>query len=152
LRIGWCVASPELIRRCVAKKHLTTISNSLLCESVALAVLKDNEDYLRRARTLCREGLAHLRGWAEGLAAVRIVGASQDLPFAWIALAPGLDSLAIARDALGRGVMVVPGEVFGQPGHLRIAIGRRLPELADGLRALAAAIEAHTMTTSSVST
>jgi len=142
LRLGWCIASEELVRRCVQKKHLTTISNSVWCESVATVVLRSNDVFIRRAKQLCSDGAASLRMWAEDHEAVTIAMASDSLPFAWVALDPGLDSLAVARHALANGVLVIPGDVFSRPGYLRVAVGRDPVALEAGLDALGQAVDA----------
>lgn len=140
LRIGWCIATPDLIDRCTRRKHLTTISNSVLCESIAAAVLRDGDRFLARARTLCRNGARTLEEWAATLPQVSIVSARDDLPFAWLRIDESLDSLAVARRALDEGVLVVPGEVFDRPGYLRVAIGRPTEDLERGLKVLARAV------------
>ncbi|GAA3159889.1 MULTISPECIES: pyridoxal phosphate-dependent aminotransferase [Streptomyces] len=140
LRIGWCVARPELIARCTRRKHLSTIANSVLCERLALAVLADDAAFRRRAATLCGAGRAVLRAWAAERGTVEVLGSGEELPFAWLRLAAGTDSLAVARAALRGGVLVIPGEVFDRPGHLRVTVGRDPAELRAGLAVLTDAL------------
>ncbi|MGW5288830.1 pyridoxal phosphate-dependent aminotransferase [Rhodococcus pyridinivorans] len=140
LRIGWCIATADLVDRCTQRKHLTTISNSVLCESIATAVLRDGDRFLARARTLCRSGAHTLQEWASVLPQVSIVNARDDLPFAWLRIDKSLDSLAVARRALDEGVLVIPGEVFDRPGYLRVAIARPPVDLDRGLKVLARAV------------
>jgi aspartate/methionine/tyrosine aminotransferase len=142
LRLGWCIASADAIARCTERKHLTTISNSVLCESIALAVLENNGVFIDRARELCGTGSRILREWAVDHPMVEVLGSTTELPFAWLYLGEETDSLALARRLLGDGILVVPGEVFGQPHHLRIAIGRPASSLARGLERLGHAITA----------
>ena len=140
LRLGWCIAPVETITRCTERKHLTTISNSVLCESIAVAVLENNDIFLDRARTLCGAGSQFLREWALAHPTIEVLGLSDELPFAWLHLGDSLDSLEIARQLLDDGILVVPGEVFDRPHHLRIAIGRPVADLERGLERLSHAI------------
>ncbi len=54
------------------------------------------------------------------------------------------DTEHFARDLLQReGLMTVPGELFGLPGHIRIGLGMPAAKLAAGLEVLGRALDDH---------
>ena len=92
-----------------------------------------------------------------------ILGANQRVLDRFLASAPRLDRVPpaggliafprvrgvantrafVERAIREHGVLVVPGEFFGAPGHVRIGIGARRPAvLAEGLARLARALDA----------
>ncbi|MER0478958.1 aminotransferase class I/II-fold pyridoxal phosphate-dependent enzyme [Streptomyces sp. Edi2] len=134
LRIGWLFGTPDLVSACIERKHLTTISNSVLCESLAVEVLQQRAQYIEEYRRLTSGGLALLREWADRHSdAIQLVP-PHGTPFAWIQLMTGEPPMAFAQRALDLGVMVMPGETVGSGNGFRLCFAREPQSLTEGLR------------------
>jgi aspartate/methionine/tyrosine aminotransferase len=134
LRIGWMYGPAEVVSGCAEYKHLTSISNSVLCERLAVDVLSRGREFDREYRRLTEGGLRLLRDWAAGHPdRVRLVP-PEGTPFAWLHLTDGQPSLPFARRVLRAGVLVMPAETFGAAAGLRITFAREPEQLAEGLR------------------
>ena len=121
------------IRACVEYKHYTSISNSVLCETLAADVLTHQERYAREYHRLVGGGLSILTDWAAAHAAqVRLVP-PEGTPFAWLHLRTAESSLSLARRVLRHGVLVMPAETFGTERGLRVSFAREPEQLLDGL-------------------
>jgi aspartate/methionine/tyrosine aminotransferase len=140
LRIGWIYGPADLVAACVERKHLTSISNSVLCEALACDVLSRRESYLDQYRRLTSSGLGKLREWAvHNTHAVRLAP-PEGTPFGWLWLTTGEPSLSFCRRVLQTGVLVMPAETFGTHGGFRLCFARKPDELAEGLRRIGAVI------------
>lgn len=134
LRTGWMYGPADLVAACVERKHLTSISNSVLCEALACDALARREFYLDQYSRLTGSGLGQLREWAARNAhAVRLVP-PEGTPFGWLWLTTGEPSLSFCRRVLQTGVLVMPGETLGARGGFRLCFAREPDELAEGLR------------------
>ncbi|HEY2668051.1 MAG TPA: aminotransferase class I/II-fold pyridoxal phosphate-dependent enzyme [Actinomycetota bacterium] len=134
LRVGWMYGPPDVVAACARRKHLTSISNSVLCEALACDVLAHRSVYADRYRQLVGPGLAQLHAWAgRTTAAVRLVP-PEGTPFAWVHLLTGESALSFARRLLDVGVLVMPGETLGTTGGFRLTFAREPGVLAEGLR------------------
>lgn len=140
LRIGWMYGPPDVVNGCAAYKHLTSISNSVLCEALAAKVLTRWEHYTAQYRRLVRDGHRQLEDFAAAHArAVQLVP-PEGTPFAWLYYTAGESSLSFARRVLDTGVLVMPAETFGARSGVRISFAREPRLLADGLRRIASAL------------
>lgn len=116
LRVGWAVASPEMVRMLTLAKQCSDLSSSMFAQAVALELLEAHvEDahvplilacYRERRDALYELAVAELGEWFE-----------LDRPsggmFLWLrARDPGLDTDALYRRALREGVAFVPSSVF----------------------------------------
>ena len=125
---------PAVVTACAERKHLTSIANSVLTETLAGTVLSRSADYVADYGRLCAEGLTLLRDWVDRHAdRVRLVP-PEGTPFAWLWLDTGEPSLSYCRRVLDTGVLLMPGETFGARGGFRLTFARGLDVLADGLR------------------
>jgi aspartate/methionine/tyrosine aminotransferase len=134
LRVGWLYGPLDVVSACAEYKHLTSISNSVLCEALAVDVLTRWEEFAREYHRLTEGGLRILTEWAarhEGR--VRLVP-PEGTPFAWLHLTTGEPSLSFARRVLDTGVMVMPAETLGATDGIRLSFAREPHELAEGLR------------------
>ncbi len=94
---------------------------------------------LRRALADRRDAL--VAAVERDLPSTRIVGRPRGGLHLWLELPPGTDDVALAAEAVGRGVVVVPGRPWfaaEPPGpHLRLTFGCAPPDLlAEGVRRL----------------
>ena len=66
LRIGWMYGPAGIVRDCADRKHLSSISNSVLCEMLACDVLDRGEHYLSDFYAHVSAGLRVLPEWVPG--------------------------------------------------------------------------------------
>ncbi|MGW1836121.1 pyridoxal phosphate-dependent aminotransferase [Streptomyces sp. NPDC002067] len=136
LRTGWVYGAPEVAAACAERKFLTSIANSVLCETLACSALDRHEEYVREYHRLCTPGRRLVEEWAaRHPEAVRLVP-PEGAPFAWVRLRTGEPSLALCRRALEAGVLLTPGETMGSGEGFRLGFARDTGTVAEGLRRL----------------
>lgn len=153
LRIGWVIASPEMIKALTMAKQGTDMCTSGLTQRVALAALTSGlmdrkrfemvALYKARRDALCAAMDEHLHEWFEW---EKPVGGM----FVWaIARDRTMNTDALMHKALKAGVCVSPSSVFDPDGRDRSAIRINFtfnsPErLQEGVRRLASALRSTT--------
>jgi aspartate/methionine/tyrosine aminotransferase len=141
LRTGWIATRDSALRDAVAAlKDYTTICSSAPSEFLTALALRNRQVLLDRNLAIVRRNLAVLDGFFE-----RHAG-----NFAWIrpTASPigfprvtGIGDLArYCAQLAGTGVLLLPGEVYDEPGHVRIGFGRA--NMPDALRLLEANLSA----------
>jgi aspartate/methionine/tyrosine aminotransferase len=141
LRTGWIATRDSALRDAVvALKDYTTICASAPSEFLTALALRNRHVLLDRNLAIVRRNLALLDGFFE-----RHAGA-----FAWVrpTASPigfprvtGIGDLARYCEQLaGTGVLLLPGAVYDEPGHVRIGFGRA--NMPDALRLLEASLSA----------
>lgn len=136
LRIGWIYTRDrDLLQRLAAFKDYTTICNSAPSEVLSLIALRACDAVLGRNLRIISENLRHadrfFEEWEDTAEWVRPrVGC---IGFPRLLRGPPTERLA-AGLAEAEGVMLLPGEVYGHPGHFRLGLGRRdFPEALERL-------------------
>ena len=140
LRVGWLYAPAELSAACAQYKHLTSISNSVLCETLAADVLARWDEYVAQYRRLVDGGQRLLEEFAAAHPGLVRLVPPEGTPFAWLHLTTGESSLSFARRVLETGVLVMPGETLGASHGIRISFAREPQLLAEGLARIAAVL------------
>jgi DNA-binding transcriptional MocR family regulator len=113
-RIGW-VAAGRHARRIRQLKLASSIHTNTLAQLAVAEYLSGGgaEHHLRRLRQAFR---AQVSDYAHAIARLFPQGTRVSRPkgghLLWIELAPGTDTLALARSALARRIGIVPGRVF----------------------------------------
>jgi hypothetical protein len=135
LRMGWCIAPPDLVARMHERQDYTTIGTGMLSQALARRALTEplRSRLLHRGRAILSGGRATVEAWvsrrngwtwvrpeASGMA---FLGYGFDMPSADL-----VD--ALRRDT---GVFVCAGSWFGIEGHIRIGFGVDPAHLAEGL-------------------
>lgn len=121
LRIGWIIDHDPVRRESYfnARNYFTITSNAL-GERLAALALKHSEKIYAHARRVAQENLALLDHVLEEhddlLRWVRPRGGMTAFPW----LAHGGDTGDFCRRLAKRGVLIVPGDCFGQPSHFRL--------------------------------
>ena len=124
LRIGWIV-EPDAGRRANYEnaREYFTISNSPISEYLAEIAVRNRETIFARARDVATANLQQLEHvlneHSERVHWVRPQGGM--IAFPW--LVSGEESRSLCIAAAAEGVLVVPGDCFGFPDHLRIGFG-----------------------------
>jgi aspartate/methionine/tyrosine aminotransferase len=142
LRLGWLVGTPEVVEACVNYRRYTTISNSPLLEALALQVLQHQDQYLAEYHSRLAAGWKVFGEWSSGQPGLEPVE-PQGTPFVLCRVTiDGLSSQQLCLDALDQErLLLMPGDVFGAPGYVRISYARPEELLRDGLDRLAKVLE-----------
>lgn len=148
LRVGWTIASRQIIQAMALAKQSSDISSSMLTHAIALELLEADREathiptivrhYRERRDALCAAAEAQLSEWFEW-----------ETPpggmFVWMRKRdPRIDTDALYAAALKEKVAFVPGSVFDPAGQLRSAMRvnftRNAPDvLEEGVARLARA-------------
>ncbi len=141
LRLGWATAASdigaEIIEQMVNYKRYLTISNSSLCERIAIDVLADCESQAARYRSALEAGRTLLDDFAKANGDVVSLVPPNATPFAWFNLTSAVSSRELAKQLLDKkGVLIMPAEVFGSTGGFRLTYARPRETLAEGLHRL----------------
>lgn len=141
LRIGWLAThDAALLRRVAQLKDYTTICNAAPSEYLATLALRHRRALVERTVKLLRRNLTHVEAFMAAHSDVFKWARPQAGPIAF----PGLAGLPAAegastfcrRVAEAIGVLLLPGDVYGVPNHVRVGFGRRdLPEALSRLDA-----------------
>jgi len=124
VRVGWLIdANPERRKRVIDARSYFTISGSPLSEAIAAHALRNRTSILARLKDVASSNLSIL-GEALGKAGnvlswVAPTGGTTCFPW----FADGRDSRTFCERLVRDGVLVVPGDCFGEPSHMRIGYG-----------------------------
>jgi DNA-binding transcriptional MocR family regulator len=154
LRVGYLLATPELMPRLESLLNATTLFTSPVVAEMAASAIEDGT--AARLATLRRDAIA-LRGRIARRMLGRHAGASDERsPHLWIPLPPRWTSESFAGAARGRGVRVATAAQFAMtkdvPNAIRISIGApsSTGELETALRALESLREGDEITRAAV--
>lgn len=138
LRIGWCLAGPEVRERVRACKALASVAPSVVSEALALRALAQADGVRARNRWLVAANRKRVEAWVE--AQPRVDWVPPDGFVSFPRYRGDVDRLA-TRALERHGVLVAPGRLFGAPDHFRLCFGRPPEEVEGGLEALGHALE-----------
>lgn len=137
LRVGWCLAQPELLERFVHLRDYTTLYLSPLVEVIAQRAVERADMLLQMRRDRARVNLDILARWIEQH--------GEDVE--WVRPRGGVTAFVRLRritevddfcHRLAReyDTMLVPGSCFTHPQHIRLGFGGPSAELEEGLARL----------------
>ncbi|GMA41444.1 aminotransferase [Mobilicoccus caccae] len=136
LRLGWVVASPELISELTIHRDYTTISVGMIDDLLAALALEHADAVLDRSRAIVRGNHAILSDWVEGQPGIDWV-APRGGTTALLRYDLPLSSRDLCVDLLREtGVMLTPGSALEVEGYLRIGYANNPEVLSRGLRLL----------------
>lgn len=134
LRVGWFIGDEGLVTDLVNYKRYTTVTNSSLCEYLAIEVLKKYHFHVESYNALILQGEKILRDFVNQWPQLTLIP-PRATPFAYIDLPGTWDSEQLCRQLLNEyKVLLMPAEVFGSQHALRISFGRPAEILNEGLR------------------
>lgn len=143
LRVGWCVAPPEVLEKMAALRDYLTLHLSPLVELVAQRAIEHADVILADRGALALQNRTRVDAWIrEQKGAVSwTLPAGGVCGFPRLHEVPGVEAFchALARD---HRVLLVPGTCFGVEGHVRLGFGRAPDELETGLSRLSEALHA----------
>lgn len=137
LRVGWCLAAPEVLDRMVELRDYVTLHLSPLVELVAERAIDQGDEIVGRRLSQARAGLERARAWsAERAHQVEwLEPAGGVTAFPRLPAVPDVERLC---HTLGREekVLLVPGVCFDHSQRVRLGFGGRPDSLEEGLRRL----------------
>lgn len=140
LRLGWICGPRDIIEELWSIHDYTTIAINKITEAVgALVLARWREKLWARGREIIRRNFPLLREFVErtGLAWVPPeAGAIAFLRYPW-----EMPSIELAKRALQRDVLLVPGSQFREEGYLRVGFGMDSEVLERGLARLESLFE-----------
>ncbi len=145
LRLGWIVGPEELIQECWEWKDYTSISNTPLSDYLATFAFRHYDKIRERNISIARSNHRTLLEWLkehEGFF-------DYVMPKAGVLCFPKLKNVPISSEQLCREVfeqhklLLVPGECFEMPGHLRIGFGGDSERLKIALGLLSEYLNSH---------
>lgn len=131
LRIGWMIDhDPRRLERYHNARNYFTVTGNVLGERLAALALQHSGTIYARARKTAQENLACADGvFAQHQDLVRWLRPRGGMT-AFPQLAGGAGTREFCRRLASRGVLMAPGDCFGQPSHFRLgfaASGDRFP-------------------------
>jgi aspartate/methionine/tyrosine aminotransferase len=134
LRLGWIVdAEPERRKRIIDARSYFTISGSPVLEALAAHALANSAVILERLSAVATANLAALSDFMENvsdtLAWSKPEGGTVSFPW----FRDGRDSRSFCEALAWAGVLVAPGDCFGQPAHIRVGFAAQADGFADAL-------------------
>jgi capreomycidine synthase len=137
MRIGWCLAAPEILDRMAGVRDYVSLHLSPLIELIAERVVRHGDAFVGPRRELAVRNRALLGAWvAEHPGEVGWVPPEGGVT-AFVHLPTAGDTEQFCRElAVKHRVLLVPGECFGRPGFARLGFGCTTGELTEALRRL----------------
>ncbi len=134
LRTGWIIdTNAERRSRAIDARGYFTVSGSPVLEAIAAHVLRHRDVVFARLNAVTSANLASLSRCIdehdELLAWVRPQGGT--IAFPWFT--DGRNTRAFCTEIASAGVLIVPGDCFGAPEHMRIGFGAQADGFADAL-------------------
>jgi aspartate/methionine/tyrosine aminotransferase len=124
LRLGWIVERDRDRRReYMNAREYVTISNTPLGEFLGEIAIRHHDQLLRRTQEVANTNLALLdRVFAEHADALDWVRPRGGMT-AFARLVSGGNARLFCQEAIGRGLLLAPGDCWGVPDHFRIGFG-----------------------------
>jgi aspartate/methionine/tyrosine aminotransferase len=143
LRIGWALASPEVVLRMRDWNDYMVVNLPAPSASIAAAAWGNLDAVAARHRDVAARGFRAASAWVRGRKDVR-----WNPPDGGVSGFIEVDSLREKDDVTwveslieATGVVVVPGSMFGAPGSLRFCFGVPVERLNEGLDRLGAFLD-----------
>jgi capreomycidine synthase len=134
LRVGWCIAPPEILELTLPIRDRTTLFLSPLVEAIATKVVQAADAFVGHRAQQARHNLRLVDSWIESegeqLSWMRPHGGVCGL----IRLAGVQDTESFCMELLHRhGTLLVPGRAFDEPDAVRLGFGGSTQSLVAGL-------------------
>jgi len=137
LRVGWCLAAPEVLERLVRLRDYTTLALSPLVEHVATRAIENGDLLLQPRLAQARHNLELLLSWANRHREFVSIARPQGGVCVFMRVHGVADIEDFCRQLADESsVLLVPGTSFGQPNHVRLGFGCSTGELTEGLSRL----------------
>jgi aspartate/methionine/tyrosine aminotransferase len=137
LRVGWIIERDhERLERYRETRMYCTISNGPLTESLAELAIRRRDLIYARAQTVSRKNLEMIEaGWPREDDTVRWIRPDGGFTvFPWFP--DVVDTRPLCERLGARGLLVVPGDCFGMPEHIRVGFGTEREGFGEAFDAL----------------
>jgi capreomycidine synthase len=137
LRVGWFIAPPELISCCIHLRDYTTLHLSPLVELIARRAIESGDKLVNNRLEQARKNLAIARQWASDYTDFVEWIDPQGGVCAFPRLKRIDDAEPFCRElAVSGKVLLVPGNCFNHPSHVRFGFGGDAEKFVEGLARL----------------
>lgn len=137
LRVGWCLAAPEVLERLVRLRDYTTLALSPIVEHVATRAIQNGDLLLQPRLAQARHNLELLLSWTNGHSEFVSLARPQGGVCVFMRMHGVADVEYFCRQLADEyKVLLVPGTSFAQPNHVRLGFGCSTRELTEGLSRL----------------
>jgi aspartate/methionine/tyrosine aminotransferase len=146
LRIGWLVGPAKEIYATWQSKDYTSITTGAVSEFVAEIVVQPakRQEILSRSKRILRENLTILQHWMKDNSNLFSFVPPKAGGMAFVRYATPINSTELVhRLREERGIMLLPGDVYGLDHYIRIGIGAPAHHLEAGLERLAGFMRAN---------
>lgn len=141
IRVGWCIAAPDLFPALLPLRDRLTIALSPLVEYVATRAIECADLLLWHRIRQAEENLDTLCAWADDMGdlieVAKPTGGVSTFPR--LGKTDDVDALCVSLMA-DEGVLLVPGSCFGHPDRIRLGFGGMSTDFDFGLAKLEAAL------------
>lgn len=144
LRVGWCLAAPDVLERLIRLRDYTTLHLSPLVEYVATRAIENGDLLLKPRLAQARYNLQLLLEWVDSHSEFVSMVRPQGGVCVFMRLHNVADVEEFCRElAHEYSVLLVPGTSFGYANHVRLGFGCATAELTEGLSRLSAHFHAY---------
>ncbi len=141
IRVGWVVASYQLTEIFKIYRDYTMICCGVFDDFLATYVLKNKEALLERNKKIVSDNLEILKTWIENEPKASLVYPKQvSTSFVKLDIKADIEDFCI-RLLKERGVLLIPGNRFDIPGHVRLGYCTHTEVLKAGLSELSKALQ-----------
>lgn len=136
LRIGWAVGPAETISELMGYHDYLTLTPTMLSDRLARVVLakRKRAEVLARTRDILRKNYPAIRDWIEDHGALFHHVPPAAGAICWIRYGLTMNSTELVeRLRREKSTLLVPGDMFGMDGYVRIGIGPPTEYLVAGL-------------------
>jgi capreomycidine synthase len=137
LRVGWCLAAPDVLDRLVRLRDYTTLHLSPLVEYVATRAIQNGDLLLKPRLAQARHNLQLLLSWVDRHSEFVSMVRPQGGVCVFVRLHDVADVEDFCRQlAHEYSVLLIPGTSFGYANHVRLGFGCSTTELTEALSRL----------------
>ena len=137
LRVGWCLAAPDVLERMVRLRDYTTLHLSPLVEYVATRAIENADRLLKPRLAQARHNLQLLSSWVERHSEFVSMVRPQGGVCVFLKLHNVDDVEDFCRElAHEYSVLLIPGTSFGYENHVRLGFGCSTAEVTEALSRL----------------
>ena len=131
LRLGWLASKDtDILQRCLELKYYTSICSSAPSEFLSALALRHRDLLIRRNREIVLRNLPHLDAFLHQRSNLFEWAKPNASPIGFVRYKLDRDVFSFCEEVIQKaGVLLLPGTVYDEPGHIRFGYGRKnMPE------------------------
>ena len=131
LRLGWLASKDtDILQRCLELKYYTSICSSAPSEFLSALALRHRDLLIRRNREIVLRNLPHLDAFLRQRSNLFEWAKPNASPIGFVRYKLDRDVFSFCEEVIQKaGVLLLPGTVYDEPGHIRFGYGRKnMPE------------------------